>query len=87
MNASTVDVFKQADLVDLLRDEPELLAIADAIAQTAPLRQQGQRRVSGRFVLLAASLALFACAATATALAVKQLTERPILRRAFASRR
>jgi hypothetical protein len=78
MSAPKVDVFEQADLVDLLGDEPELLAIADAIALTAPRQQQARRGVPRRLVLLAASLALLVGVGTATAFAVKQLTETPV---------
>lgn len=38
MNAPGVEVFTEADLVELLRDEPELLAVADSIAQTQGAR-------------------------------------------------
>lgn len=35
-----VDVFQEPDLVALLADEPELLAVADAIATTRPIRRR-----------------------------------------------
>jgi hypothetical protein len=55
MSASTVDVFLEPELVELLRDEPGLLPLADAIAQT-----QSRRR---RWPHLAAATALVAASA------------------------
>ena len=79
MSAPSVNVFEQPDLVDLLGNEPELLALADAIAQTQSRRlRHGLRRNPRRAVLLAASLALLAGAGTATAFAVKHLTQAPV---------
>jgi hypothetical protein len=49
-----VNVFQEADLVALLADEPELLAVADAIATTKPL----QRRRRAWPALMAASIAV-----------------------------
>jgi hypothetical protein len=76
MSVRSVNVFEQPDLLDLFGDDPELLAFADAIAQTAPLSQP--RRTRGRLALAAAALALLAGAGTATAFAVKQLTQTPV---------
>jgi hypothetical protein len=53
-------VLRDRELVELLGDHPELLAIADAIAATAQVRR---RRIPGR--LLVASVALAAAAAVA----------------------
>jgi hypothetical protein len=76
---SAVDVFEQSELVDLLGDEPELLALADAIAQTRSLRLAvGGRPVPRRLLLLAAVVVLLAGAGTATAFAVQQLTDTPV---------
>lgn len=49
-----VNVFEEADLVALLADEPELLAVADAIATTKPVR----RRRRAWPALMAASIAV-----------------------------
>jgi hypothetical protein len=49
-----VDVFKEPDLVALLGDDPELLAVADAIAATKPVRGPRRRWPA----LVAASLTL-----------------------------
>ena len=57
----SVAVLRDAELVTLFADEPELLAIADAIAATAPARRK--RRVHPR--LLVASVALTAAVAVA----------------------
>jgi hypothetical protein len=54
-------VLRDPELVELFADEPELLAIADAIAATAPMRRK--RRVHPRIVV--ASLAAVAAAAVA----------------------
>ena len=80
MRNSGVDVFEQSDLVDLLGEEPELLAFADAIAQTPSLRRPASawRRVPRRFLLLTAAVVLLAGAGTATAFAVRQLTDTPV---------
>jgi hypothetical protein len=48
-------VFEQDDLVELLGDEPELLALADAIAQTQFV--QPSRRLRPRTVILVAAVA------------------------------
>ena len=64
----SVTVFEQDDLVELLRDEPELLALADAIASTQPGRRR--RRLRRRTVLLgvaAAAAVLLAVGATLAA--------------------
>jgi hypothetical protein len=79
MSAPSVDVLQEPDLVELLVRDPELLAVADAIAQTqAPRRRHGLFRLPGRAALLAASIALLAGAGTATAFAVKHLTQAPV---------
>jgi hypothetical protein len=52
--SARVDVFNDPDLVTLLADEPELLAVADAIAITTPVRV----RKAAWSLLLAAALAL-----------------------------
>lgn len=80
MSASGVDVFNQHDLVDLLGDEPELLAVADAIAQTQGSRRrpQSSRRPSRLIPLLAATVALLTAAGTGTAFAVQRLTASPV---------
>jgi hypothetical protein len=62
MSASAVDVFYEPDLLELLGEEPELLAIADAIAQT----QTRARRRSW----LPRAVSLGAAAAAAVALVV-----------------
>jgi hypothetical protein len=49
-----VKVFEEPDLVALLADEPELLAVADAIATTRPVRQRSRARPA----LVAASIAV-----------------------------
>jgi hypothetical protein len=51
----SVAVFEQDELVELLADEPELLALADAIAQTQSV--QPGHRVRRRTVILAAAVA------------------------------
>jgi len=78
---AALDVFEQPDLVDLLGDEPELLAFADAIAQTPSLRRPtltARRPVPRRLFFLIAAVLLLAGAGTATALAVQQLTDTPV---------
>ena len=82
MSASGVDVFEQHDLVDLLGDEPELLAFADAIAQTQGSRQRpaSHRRPSRLVLLLAASVVLLVAVGTGTAFAVERLTASPVTR-------
>ena len=57
----SVAVFHEPDLVELLSDDPELLALADAIAATRPGRRRGR---------LARVLAAAAVVAALTALAV-----------------
>jgi hypothetical protein len=61
----SVDVWSDPELHELLRDEPELLAIADALAQSGPAAM----RRRGLPVVRAASLAAALVAATAVALA------------------
>lgn len=80
MTVPTVDVFEQPDLVDLLWDEPGLLAVADAIAQTQSARPHNGRRVRvpRRVALVAAVVAILLAAGTATAFAVQRLTEAPV---------
>jgi hypothetical protein len=82
MRASTVGVFEQPDLIDLLGDEPELLAFADAIAetQTSKPRSLGWAVLPRQVVLLAAALALLLAVGAATAFAVQRLTEAPVTR-------
>jgi hypothetical protein len=64
MSVPNVDVFEQPDLVELLGNDPKLLAFADAIAQTQSLRPRRSLRGNPpRTVLLAASLAALAFAA------------------------
>jgi hypothetical protein len=60
MTAPAVDILEQPDLVDLLCDAPELLAVADAIAQTqvAPPRNSRRVRRPRRVLLLAALVSL-----------------------------
>jgi hypothetical protein len=54
--SARVDVFSEPDLVTLLRDEPELLAVADAIATTRPVRRP--RRAWPMLLAVAGAIAL-----------------------------
>lgn len=56
MSARTVDVFQASDLMELLAAEPDLLAVADAIALTQEPAQT--RRLGRRSVLFAAAVVL-----------------------------
>ena len=56
--------FDDPEVLKLLRDEPELLAIADAISQTQPHREARRPRVS---VLAAALLGAVLVAVSAAA--------------------
>lgn len=67
--SQTVDVFSDGELIEMFAQEPELLAICDAIAQTRPV---SRRRLSRRTtIVLAAAIAL--AALTAPALAVTRV--------------
>ncbi|MGD0713231.1 MAG: hypothetical protein ABSB24_03475 [Gaiellaceae bacterium] len=63
----SVTVFEQDDLVELLGDEPELLALADAIALTQAVRPR--HRLRRRTVLLAAAAAVMVLLAVGATLA------------------
>jgi hypothetical protein len=62
----TVDVFSDRQLVEMLAEQPELLAICDAIAETRPVPRRRQFRATT--LLLAAAVALVALVAPAFAL-------------------
>ncbi|HEY2939427.1 MAG TPA: RNA polymerase sigma factor [Gaiellaceae bacterium] len=64
VSASTVDVLYEPDLLELLGDEPELLAIADAIAQTqtGSHRRSWLPRAAVASTALAATVALLVAA-------------------------
>jgi hypothetical protein len=57
MSSAGVSVFSEPDLIDLLAEEPELLAFADAIAETQPVRQGRLSRRSLRVALVVAASA------------------------------
>jgi hypothetical protein len=56
--SARVDVLREPDIVILLRDEPELLAVADAIATTRPVARRKRARPASLAVALALLLAL-----------------------------
>lgn len=67
MSVPTVDVFAQRELVELLADEPELLAIADAIAETRPVaRPLRSRRLLVTVAAACAVLLIVGAALAAT---------------------
>jgi hypothetical protein len=59
MSRGAVAAFRDAELVELLATEPQLLAIADAIASVAPARRRSRRppRVLGAALAVAAAIA------------------------------
>jgi hypothetical protein len=61
--SARVDVFKEPDVVALLADEPELLAVADAIAATMPVRRLTRRWPALMAAALTVVVALVAVAA------------------------
>jgi hypothetical protein len=70
MNASTVEVFHAPDLLELLAPDPDLLAVADAIAVTRPAPHARRHR---RRLLLLAAAAILAVAIAAPAFGVVHL--------------
>ena len=70
MTASTVEVFHAPDLVELFAAEPDLLAVADAIALT---QQPAPTRLHRRRWLLLAAAAVVAVAIAAPAFGVAHL--------------
>jgi hypothetical protein len=73
MTTTVVEVLRAADLVEQLGDEPELLAIADAIAVTQQRRSRSAW--SGKRMLVAASLAAALAAVIATLVTGRDGTE------------
>jgi hypothetical protein len=74
------NVLADFEVVELLADEPELLAIADAVAATQP-RQSGRRRRPRLTALVAAAVAV----AAALALVPNRGDNRPLLADALAA--
>jgi hypothetical protein len=70
MTGSTVEVFHAPDLVELFAAEPDLLAVADAIALT---QQPAPKRLYRRHWLLLAATAVIAVTIAAPAFGVVQL--------------
>jgi hypothetical protein len=70
VSASTVEVFHAPDLLELFATDPDLLAVADAVAVTQPAPQERRHR---RRLLLLTAAAVLAVAVAAPAFGVVHL--------------